>query len=396
MEGFMKGANALLTHDQLSRLTREFRAVPMLSVYIDGAASDPARRLAWRQALRNALDDARAWAESQPTASREAFDSCRKTLMAILDEIPSAIGSPGWVGFFSSDGAQLHGRVPTPMPTLVKWQVGPWIAPFVRALKQTRPVVVVVVDSRSAALYRYHRGELTDLDVLHSHRHGGHADHMGDAPREHFHGGTRGETATDAAEHARLAARDRMLRDVAHVLLDVMKGDGVAVIGGAPDTAHALYRAIPPAMSSRVLVSVDLPMGSSRAEIARAAERDAKIIRDARDTAAVEQVLNLAASHGRGVTGAKDALAVMSSGEGRQLLVTPRFLAEHPDEAEAAVEFALDHAADIEVLAGDAAARLDAQAGGIASSLRFGRGLALGGPVVPGRLGDVVTGHLEV
>ncbi len=137
-------------------------------------------------------------------------------------------------------------------------------------------------------------------------------------------------------------------------------------------------------------------MGSSKAEIARAAERDAKILRDSRDAAAVEQVLNLAASNGRGVTGAKQTLAVMSSGEGRQLLVTPRFLAEHPDEAEAAIEFALDHAADIEVLAGDAAARLDAQAGGIASSLRFGRGLALDGPGVLRRPGDVVTGHLEV
>jgi stalled ribosome rescue protein Dom34 len=145
-----------------------------------------------------------------------------------------------------------------------------------------------------------------------------------------------------------------------------------------------------------VLVSIDLPMGSSNAEIARAAERDAKILRDARDAAAVEQVLNLAASNGRGVTGAKQTLAVMSTGEGRQLFITPRFLAEHADEAEAAVEFALDHAADIEVLAGDAAARLDAQAGGIASSLRFGSGLAPGGSSVLRQFDGVVTGHLEV
>jgi hypothetical protein len=372
----MKNASALLTHEQLSRLTRELRTTPVLSVYIDGAATDPARRQAWRQALRNALDDARAWAESQPKASREAFDLCRQSLMTTLDAIPSAIGSAGWVGFVTAEGAQLHGPVPTPMPTLVKWQVGPWIAPFVRALKQMRPVIVVVVDTRSAALYRYHRGDLTALEQLHSHRHGGHADHMGDAPREHFHGGTRGETATDAAEHARLSARDHMLREVTHRLQDLLTDDAVAVIGGAPDTAHALHRAIPAALASRVLVSADLPMGSSSAEIARAAERDAKVLRDSRDSAAVEQVLNLAASHGRGVTGARETLAVMSTGEGRQLLITPRFLAEHADEAEAAVEFALDHAADIEVLAGDAAARLDAKAGGIAASLRFATGVA--------------------
>ncbi|HEX7546674.1 MAG TPA: hypothetical protein VF368_08095 [Gemmatimonadaceae bacterium] len=392
----MNGPNALLTHDQLSRLTRELRATPVLSVYIDGAAPDPARRLAWRQTLRNALDDARSWAESQPKASREAFDRCRQSLTAALDEIPSAIGSPGWVGFFTAEGMHLHGPVPTPMPTLVKWQVGPWVAPFVRALKQIRPVIVVVVDTRSAALYRYHRGELTDLEQLHSHRHGGHADHMGDAPREHFHGGTRGETATDAAEHARLAARDHMLREITHRFQELLNDDGVAVIGGAPDTAHALHRAIPAALAPRVLVSVDLPMGSSRAEIARAAERDAKILRDSRDAAAVERVLSLAGSHGRGVTGAKETLAVMSTGEGRQLLITPRFLAEHPDEAEAAVEFALDHAADIEVLSGDAAARLDASVGGIGASLRFALGPHPSESRGPQRADDSVAGHVAV
>ncbi|MFI5246575.1 MAG: hypothetical protein ACHQQR_15180, partial [Gemmatimonadales bacterium] len=199
---------------------------------------------------------------------------------------------------------------------------------------------------------------------------------MGDAPHEHFHGGTRGETATDAAERARLSARDRMLREVAHRLQELLNGAGAAVIGGAPDSAHALHRALPASLASRVLVSVDLPMGSSTAEITRAAERDAKILRDSHDSAVVEHVLNLAASHGRGVTGAKETLAVMSSGEGRQLLITPSFLSEHPDEAEAAVEFALDHATDIEVLSGDAAAMLDAKAGGIAASLRFATGVA--------------------
>ena len=363
----------LLSYEQLTGLTRDLRTTPVLSVYIDGAAPDPARRAAWRQALRNALDDARGTAESQPKASREAFERCAQFLNAALDEIPSAIGAPGWVGFVTAEGMRLRGPVATPMPTLAKWQVGAWVSPYVRALKQTHPVVVVMVDSRSAVLYRYYGGELKRLEKLHSHRHGGHADHMGDAPREHFHGGTRGETATDAAEHQRLSARDHMLREVTRDLQELLKVDGAVVIGGTPDSARTLQRAIPAALASRVLVSVDLPLGSSEAEIAAAAERDARILRNARDSATVEQVLNLAASHGRGVAGAKQALAVMSTGEGQQLLITPRFLSEHPGEAEAAVEFALDHDADIEVLSGDAADVLDAKASGIAALLRFVR-----------------------
>jgi hypothetical protein len=259
------------------------------------------------------------------------------------------------------------------MPTLARWQVGAWVSPYVRALKQTHPVIVAVVDARSAMLYRYHGGTLERIDKLHSHRHGGHADHMGDAPRPNFHSGTRGETATDASEHARLAAREHMLREVSQELQDLLKGDGVVVIGGAPDTAHALQRAIPAALAPRVLVSVDLPMASSEAEIMVAAERDARIIRNARDSAMVEQVLNLAASHGRGVTGAKQALAVMSTGEGQELLLTPRFMSERAGEAEAAVEFALDHDAEVEVLSGEAAAILDAKAGGIGALLRYVR-----------------------
>jgi hypothetical protein len=369
----MRNANMLLSYEQLTRLTRDLRATPVLSVYIDGAAPDPARRLAWRQELRNALDDARSVAESQPKSVREAFERCTEFLTTALEEIPSAIGAPGWVAFITADGVRLHGPVPTPMPTLAVWQVGAWISPYVRALKQTHPVIVAMVDTRSAALYRYQAGELSTLEKLHSHRHGGHADHMGDAPREHFHGGTRGETATDAAEHQRLSARDHMLREVTHRLQDLLKGDGMAVIGGAPDTARALHRAIPAPLVSRVLVSVDLPILSTEAEIAGAAERDARILRNARDSATVEQVMNLAASHGRGVAGAKQTIAVMSTGEGQQLLITPRFLSDHQHEAEAAVEFALDHDADIEVLSGEAAAMLDAKAGGIAALLRFVR-----------------------
>lgn len=365
----------LLSYEQLIRLTRDLRATPVLSVYIDGAASDPARRLAWRKALRNAMDDARDSAPSQPKASRADFDRCEQLLTAALEKIPSAIGSPGWAGFITADGVRVAGPVPTPMPTLVKWQVGAWVSPFVRALEQTHPVIVAVVDTRSASLYRYQRGELTILEQLHSHRHGGHADHMGDAPREHFHGGTRGETATDVAEHARLSARDHMLREVSHRLQEFLREDGAAVIGGAPDTARALHRAIPAALASRVLVSDDLPAGSTEAEIARAVGRDATILRNTRNSATVAKVLSLASAHDRGVAGAQRTLAVMSAGEGRQLLITPAFVSEHPGEAEAAVEFALDHDAGIEVLSGEAAAMLDAKGGGIGASLRFERGL---------------------
>jgi hypothetical protein len=363
----------LLPYKQLVNLSRELRATPVLSVYIDGAATDPARRLLWRQELRNALDEARATADAQSKAVRDAFDICEQFLNATLDDIPSAIGAPGWVGFLTTSGVNLHGPVPVPMPTIVKWQVGAWVSPYVRALKQTHPVIVAVVDARSVVLYRYVGGDLGRIEKLHSHRHGGHADHMGDAPRVHFHGGTRGETATDASEHARLAARDHMLREAAERIQELLKDDGGVVIGGAPDTAHALQRAIPAALAPRVLVSVDLPMGSSEAEIMAAAERDARILRNARDTATVEQVLNLAASHGRGVAGAKRSLEVLSSGEGQQLLMTLKYLAEHPGEAEAAVEFALDHDADVELVSGDAAAVLDAKAGGIGALLRYVR-----------------------
>ena len=267
----MKTTNALLTQDQLGRLAREFRATPVLSVYIDGAAPDPARRLAWRQELRNALDDARASAVSNPRASAESFDHCRQLLLSALDVIPSAIGSPGWIGFITDEGIRLHGPIPAPMPTLVKWQLGAWVAPV-------RP------RDQAAASGLRGRGR---------HAFGGAVPVPGRRARGRWIGGIRSvsagtqtiwatrrasiSTAGHAARRRRTPRSTRASRRAttccvmsAHRLSDLMKDDAVSVIGGAPDTAHAFHRAIPAALASRVLVSDALPSGSSEAEIARA------------------------------------------------------------------------------------------------------------------------------
>jgi len=90
---------------------------------------------------------------------------------------------------------------------------------------------------------------------------------------------------------------------------------------------------------------------------------------------------------GRGVAGARRALDVLSSGEGQQLLLTLKYLAEHPGEAEAAVEFALDHDADVELVSGEAAALLDLKAGGIGALLRYVRAGARGQEAVLALLG---------
>ena len=51
----------MLTYPELVRLERAIRDERVLSVYIHGAAEDPAARLAWHTELDRSLRDLRRW-----------------------------------------------------------------------------------------------------------------------------------------------------------------------------------------------------------------------------------------------------------------------------------------------------------------------------------------------
>ncbi len=359
----------LLSPSDLVNLYRRLRHEPVLSIYIDGSAADPAQRFSWRVAAADALDGLEATLATGPGEERAAFARCRTLLESALDGIASAIRGPGWVGFVTVEGLQLGGTVPAPMPTEARWQRGIWLAPYIRALKQDTPVFLAVLDGRSAVLYRYAAGRLERLQKLHAFVHGGHADHLG-APAERFHPGTRGATASELADRARLHARDELAKEVTDQLTRLVEGGAGALVGGVPEAMHAVLRLLPAALRERTLPLPELTLGDSEAELARAAARGASELRNRHDQARVLRLVDAAAAGQRAAVGVPESLQALALGEARELFVTPTFLAEHPADAERVIEQAIDQDAAVELVSGDAATTLDAE-GGVGLLLRF-------------------------
>lgn len=208
----------MLTRAQLMERERSLRDMKVLSVYVTGWSDDPARRDAWRIELKNALAERREGLRKASHTEREAFDACVGRLWEHLGGVAGVLGDPGWVGFVTTEGVRHAEAVPLTLPTRVDWGEGIQLAPYVRLFKQTVPAVLAVVDARLARIYRYRGDRLVKLDTLRAHKHVEAPQHMGETPRTGFHGGTRGATGADEADHARLAGRDTMLRELAERL----------------------------------------------------------------------------------------------------------------------------------------------------------------------------------
>jgi hypothetical protein len=360
----------VLTLPQLIDLERSLRGERVLNVYVGGRASDPAARAEWRIRLDDELRATRDSLGDAPRGEREGFDRAVAHLRERLPE-GSAPGARGWVAFVTADGVRYAEELPVPMPAHVAWTTGMYVAPYVRALKQLRPVLVAVVNSEEARLHRYRAGTLEALDSVRAVRHGGAVYHMGDAPRQGFHPGTRGATGTDEAERRRLEAIHHLASTTADRLTALAGDDGWIVLGGTPEPLGILRAALPERVNERVLTVPTLHDGASEAEVARAAEAGASVLRNAHDLALIEQVLERRGVRGLGAAGVDATRRALAGRAVQELFLSHRFLDEHADEADAMVRAALDQGAVVEEVSGAAAERLDHDGDGIAARLRF-------------------------
>lgn len=361
----------MLTRAQLMERERSLRGTKALSVYVTGWSDDPARRDAWRIELKNALEERREKLRKASHAERETYDACVAHLWKHLDGITGVGGDPGWVAFVTAEGVQHAEAVPVALATRVEWGEGIQLAPYMRVLKQSIPAVVAVVDARQAQVYKYRGDRLEKLDTLHSHKHVEAPLHMGGAPRQGFHTGTRGTTGADEATRTRLAGRDTMLRALAERLLLESKPDGWMLIGGIPGVVEAAFNALPESERSRSHRIASLDVHSTEAQIAAAVERGATDASRERDAALVDEIFARQGAYGKGLTGWTGTLEALRQGAVNRLCFTDHFLGGHPVEAEQAVALALEQDSDVEHVSGAGAARLDAEGAGIGVRLRF-------------------------
>jgi len=360
----------MLSYQELVSLSRELGDEPVLSVYLDAAFDDPAQRTAWRVQVDNSIKAIRRELEAASHQEKMSFDHCVQLLEHELAAFSGGVGAPGWVAFITAHGVRLAEKLPAPMPTLAVWRRGVFVAPYVRVLKQRRPVVVIVADAASARLYRYATGLMAQADTVHAHAVIEAPVHMGDAPRIGFHAGTRGETGRDAAQSARLVATDRMMEEVTRQGVKMAGHDGWLLVGGIPEVSAHIAQALERLAPERVLRLEGLDIHATDAQVHVAAERGASQLRDEMDLRRVSEITGGADDQrliARGSAATRHALEQASV---RELYLTPHFITNQMEDAEFSVRSAMAQDAVVEEVSRAAAQRLD-EFGGVGARLRY-------------------------
>jgi hypothetical protein len=361
----------MLNEQELMDLVHSLAAEHVLSVYVDGQVRDPALQARWRARIAAQLSAIRSHLSASDHREREAFESCVRHLDDAMSAISGAVGAPGWLAFITASGIRYAASQPVPLPDAVEWCRGARIARYLRVLKEETQVLVAVVDSRKAAVSRYRHGRLESLRQLHAHHPVGDVPHMGDAPRNRFHPGTRGRTGTEAAANAAAAGRKRLMHELGELMAEQAGSDGWVLIGGTPKAAMEGYAALPRSLDGRAVLSHGLGITASAHQIATAAAATGSALRRARDEELVGAVLERCGGHGKAVAGVLATREAMRAGAVHEVLLTSAFIDRQPDEAEDVVRAAMAQRARVALVSGNGATLLDTKAEGVGALLRF-------------------------
>jgi hypothetical protein len=361
----------MLTAPELQDLVRELDGVPVLSLYVDARVTDPAMRHARRPAMMAALRAERARLTDED--ARAAFDRAASFVNDPVPPLDGAWGTPGWAAFITADGPRHAAALPVRVPMLATWREGPFVSPYLRALKQLRPVIIAVVDSRSARLYRYAMNELTELPgiTLAADDTAGAASVKPNTQRGSAFPAARGALDTEHAARRRRAEFQHLATLLAHRLTGLAGDDGWILIGGTASWARLAAEALPAEFAQRTHVSPELDHGDANDVIVRIAKDAATRLRAAHSDLLLDRLLDRAGAGGRAAAGVPATQRALHERAVDQLLLSPEFVSENATLAEDVVRTALAQSADVEVLSGDAAVRLQAAADGIAARLRY-------------------------
>jgi hypothetical protein len=361
----------MLTAADIQQLVRELSGTNVLSVYLETRVTDPAMREVWRPALTTALRDAAARVPEQEMAE---FERAKAEVLDAVPPLGGTWGAEGWMAFVTADGPRYTGELPTRVPTLAVWRKGPLVAPYMRVLKEHRPVIVALVDSRSARVYRYGWGSLEELpemgltvaDDVETELPSG-ADRGGGAS----YPAPRSATGSEQASRRQSVNFERLAGLLGARLAELAADDGWILIGGTPEPSRLAGAMLPARVADRATVMETLEHDATAKEIAEAAQRTATQLRAAHGRAILTPLLEDAGAGGRAASSLPSTQRALRAHAVDLLVVTPTFVRTDAEEAEEVVRTALLQGADVEVLSADAADDLDARAGGIAARLRF-------------------------
>jgi len=361
----------MLTHDELVDLYRDLRGDKVLSVYLDGKATDFAERTAWRRRLDQQVNEARKSANGEGPEEEQRFKKAFKHIEEALGKHDSFLPNFGWVGFATDDGLVYGNPVRVPMPDLVRWEDGIRVAPYVRALKQERLVIAILVDSRRARIFEYRNGELGEPENLNAETFLGDLTDINVSKRATNHSGVRGKTGTDAAQKFLEVGSERMQKRLAELLTERAGDEALVVLGGTPEVVAALHSHLPNRVTSRTAVEASLRLEMTDAEVRDAVEATASAVNQRVQGELLDQVMDQARAGGRGALGPESVEKALKEARVDTLLISRNFIRANPDYADHLVGTAFEAQAEVEELSGEGAERLDKEGEGLAARLRY-------------------------
>ena len=132
----------MLTRMELVELYRSLEDEAVLSAYVDADQHDPAARGAWKTALETEVGRIR---KELGNGDSGAFQAAWEHLKeALRNEEEGFFHGRGLVAFVTPDGVKHLEKLPISTKTLVRWEDGIRVAPYVRGLKQNRPIEVAL------------------------------------------------------------------------------------------------------------------------------------------------------------------------------------------------------------------------------------------------------------
>lgn len=357
----------MLAPDQLADLYRKNRDENVLSVYLDSDQQDFGQRDKWRIALKTAVAEQRKHA-SDPQLFDRAFGHLREP----LDSSESGfLGGKGWVGFATSERLLHAESMPVPMPNLVRWEQGLRVAPYARALKQSTPVVAVLIDSRRARILRYRMGLLTPLDFLEADTYLGDLTDVNVAKRPSNHTGIRGKTGTDAAHRLLEVERERLVAKAAEEVHSETGHHGLVVVGGADRSVDALWKELGDLGDTRAVISSRLSFDMSDADLQKAVEEGASELSARAQSRLVERLIDDARSKGDACLGENESRRALAEARVATLVVADTLRRDDPDRIDHFEGAAFEQGATVVEVARDAGEELSREGGGIGAFLRY-------------------------
>lgn len=361
----------MLTRDQLAELYRGLEHGKVLTVYVDGVGKDPALRRVWRRRLVQELErEEHRLLRNNPQEFND-FKAAEERILKELDGYQASLPMKGWVGFATVDGLRHAENLPVQVPNLVRWENGPRVAPYIRGLKQLRPMAIALIDSRRSRLFVYTEGVVEEVDDFRADTFLGDLLDPASPQRTGRFSGSRGETATDAAQRYLEEGKTRMLRRVREVLMDLTKPDGFLLIGGDHESLAAFRPMLPKNLDRRTLENPSLFVEMTLPEVKAAAAEGASTLSKLRQNMLLDQIVEQAYSGGNGCFGAEETIRALREGRVDILALSRGFVEANPDLADECVSVAFHQGADVRVFSGDPAARLDAEGGGVGARLRY-------------------------